>query len=188
MSLSSSSTISGISRIWRAMPSRSDRRLQPLIDEALVRGMLIDDHHAVAGLRHDIGFVHLRARGPERAVEQIGRNLRHARARIGGRRDRLERLLRGFRESERGIAVGRESCGAAGERRQSQLARGMAAGRNAAMVASPPPDEARRASPRQRLAQRADDQRAHEAGIAKAHLGLGGMHVHIHFARIERHE
>ena len=37
----------------------------------------------------------------------------------------------------------------------------------------------------QRLLQRADDQPAHEAGIAEAHLGLGRMHVDVHLARIE---
>ena len=35
----------------------------------------------------------------------------------------------------------------------------------------------------QRMAGRADDQAAHQARIAEAHLGLGGMDVHIHLLR-----
>ena len=35
---------------------------------------------------------------------------------------------------------------------------------------------------RQRMAQRADDQAAHQAGIAEAHLGLGRMDVHVDLA------
>ena len=52
-----------------------ERRLQALVDDALVGGMLIDDHQPVAGLRHDIGRVHLRARGTQRSIEQIGDGL-----------------------------------------------------------------------------------------------------------------
>ena len=32
--------------------------------------------------------------------------------------------------------------------------------------------------------QRADDQPAHQPGIAEAHFRLGGMHIHIHESRI----
>jgi len=39
-----------------------DRGFQPFIDDALMRGVLIDDDDSVAGLRDDIGFVQLRAR------------------------------------------------------------------------------------------------------------------------------
>ena len=34
-----------------------------------MRGVLIDDDEAVARLRHDVSFVHLRARRPERMIE-----------------------------------------------------------------------------------------------------------------------
>ena len=37
-----------------------------------MRGVLVDDHESVAGLRYDIGLVDLRARRPQRTVEQIG--------------------------------------------------------------------------------------------------------------------
>ena len=32
------------------------------------------------------------------------------------------------------------------------------------------------------------DQRAHQAGVAEAHLGLGRMHVGVDLARLQRHE
>ena len=38
-----------------------ERPLHALVDEALMRGVLIDDDDAVVGLRDDIGVVQLRA-------------------------------------------------------------------------------------------------------------------------------
>ena len=63
-------------------------------------GVLVDDDQAVAGLRHDIGLVDLRARGAERAVEQIGGGLR-LEAHIGGRRADVEGGLARFGERGR---------------------------------------------------------------------------------------
>ena len=37
-----------------------------------MRGVLIDDDETVARLRHDVGVVHLRARGAERVFERVG--------------------------------------------------------------------------------------------------------------------
>ena len=45
-------------------------RLQPLVDEALVRRVLVDDDDAVARLGDDIVLVQLRAGGAERPVLQ----------------------------------------------------------------------------------------------------------------------
>ena len=56
------------------------------------------------------------------------------------------------------------------------------------MVASPPVVAARPPSRVSASRKRADDQAAHQAGIAEAHLGLGRMHVHVDLARIERDE
>src|ERR1700743_517845 len=39
-----------------------------------MRGMLVNDKEAVAGLRDDIRLVNLRTCRPERAIEQIGRS------------------------------------------------------------------------------------------------------------------
>ena len=78
---SPSSTTSGSSSTWRFTPSALELRLQPLIDQPLVRGMLVDDHHALGGLRHDIGLVQLRARRAQRIVEAIGRGFGRRRMR-----------------------------------------------------------------------------------------------------------
>jgi hypothetical protein len=45
-----------------------------------------------------------------------------------------------------------------------------------------------RTVPRKRLLERVHDQRAHESGIAKAHFGLGRMHVDIDLTRRNRDE
>ena len=63
-----------------------DRRLHSLIDDALMRGMLIDDDEPVAGLRHDIGLVDLRARSTQRPPDLLGRRLKTFNPRIGRRR------------------------------------------------------------------------------------------------------
>ena len=60
------------------------RGLHALIDDALVRGVLIDDHDAVARLRHDVSLVQLRARSAERAVDEIGRGFGDDRASAAG--------------------------------------------------------------------------------------------------------
>ena len=44
------------------------RRLQPLVDQPLVRGVLVDDHHAVGGLGDQVGLVQLRPGDAERQV------------------------------------------------------------------------------------------------------------------------
>ena len=76
-----------------------ERGLHALVDQPLMRGVLIDDHQPVAGLRDDVGVVHLRAGGAERTVEQIGRGLGHLDAGGRGRRADVERGLRGFGEA-----------------------------------------------------------------------------------------
>ncbi len=42
--------------------------LQLLVQQPFVRGMLVDDHHAFAGLRHDVGLVQLSARHAQREI------------------------------------------------------------------------------------------------------------------------
>ena len=155
-----------------------------------MRGVLVDDDDAVARLRHDIGLVHLRARGAERPVEQVGRRLAAMRARVGRRRADIESGLRGLGEAgsdgQRGAAAARRH----GPRRRAppvpaRRGRGATAGRNAAIVALPPVRRCALAVARERLLQRAHDQRAHQAGVAEAHLGLGRMHVDVDLARID---
>ena len=89
-----------MSRICRAHAAFRDRGLELLVDDALVRGVLVDDDEAVAGLRHDIGLVHLRARRAERMIEQFvgrrgfGERLRADLAQIGRRAADVESGLR----------------------------------------------------------------------------------------------
>ena len=100
-----------------------ERRFQSLIDDALMRGVLVDDNEAVAGLRDDIGLVDLRPCRAERAVEQVGGRL-FLKPNIGGRRADIEGRLAGLGERGRGGALkaGCDPTGKAGERRQSQFA------------------------------------------------------------------
>ncbi len=171
-----------------------ERGLHALVDQPLVGGVLVDDDEAVAGLRHDVGVVHLGARGAERAVEQVGRGLGDLDAGGGGRGADVEHGLRGFgkarigRSSRRATAP-RGGSGRDGERRQSKLPRrGSAAGRNAAMVALPPVEAARwpsRASPSFSACIRSARTRR---VVAEAHLGLGRVHVDVDLARRQRHE
>src|SRR5262249_14821025 len=42
-----------------------DRFLQSLINDAFMRGVLVDDHQAFGGLGNDVGIMNLSARGPE---------------------------------------------------------------------------------------------------------------------------
>ena len=117
------------------------RRLQPLVDEALVRGVLVDDDDAVAGLRDDIGLVHLRARGAERPVEQVGRRLGDLDARVGRRAADIEGRLRRFGKADGAAATRRAPPRIADAPASAPIpgpARRMPAGRNAAMVALPP--------------------------------------------------
>ena len=61
--------------------------LQPLIDEALMRSVLIDDDEGGLGLGDDEGVVHLRPRGAER----IGDGVALVGARMGGARSAWRR-------------------------------------------------------------------------------------------------
>ena len=52
-----------------------------------MRGVLIDDHDAVARLRHDVGLVQLRPCGAQRPVDEIGQRRLGGRAGIGARHE-----------------------------------------------------------------------------------------------------
>ncbi len=156
-----------------------------------MRGVLIDDDDAVARLRHDIGFVHLRAGSAERPVEQLGRGEIDACVGGGGSAD-VERRLRRLRQAWRVAAPSHRHAAridrprrrlppvpaAAPRQRRTERGNGRAAaGRRGALAFAG-----------ERLLQRADEQAAHEAAVAEAHLGLGRMHVDVDLARIERDE
>ncbi len=69
---SSSSTTSGSSSAWLATPPPCIARAHPLEDEALVRGMLVDEDEPVLGLGDDIGFRDLPAGDAEGEVYRLG--------------------------------------------------------------------------------------------------------------------
>ena len=84
--------------------------LEPLVDDALMRRVLVDDDHSVLGLGDDVVPMHLRPRRAERSGKV---------ALVGQRR------LDGAREgasSAKLACAGSASRGAAGEARQSQRA------------------------------------------------------------------
>ena len=62
----SRSTISGVSMICRSTPRVDLFPLQPLVDEALMGGMLIDDDETVSRLRDDVILMQLGARSAKR--------------------------------------------------------------------------------------------------------------------------
>ncbi len=85
-----------------------ERPLQPLIDEALMRGVLIDDDQRVLGLGDDEGVVDLRARRAERIGGAESIVLGEVPARIGARlSERRERRLGPLGEAEAAVA---ETC------------------------------------------------------------------------------
>src|SRR6185503_14093014 len=81
--------------------------LQALIDQALMRGVLIDDDERILGLGDDEGVVDLRPRGSERIERPLRIVLRDGAARVRARLgESTERGLRGFGEAKRGSAAG----------------------------------------------------------------------------------
>jgi hypothetical protein len=78
-------------------------RLHALHDEAFVGGVLVDDDDAVAGLGHDVGFVHLGPGGAQREVEGV---------------DDLGRGASGFRQGRAGVVVAFVAGGGLGQTRQ----------------------------------------------------------------------
>ena len=155
------------------------------MNKPLMGGVLVDQHEAaIGGDGDDVGVEHLRDRraegegdvrdrgglGGERPVEAVRRR-EHPR---GGRTERQPRLshparltcrhrMRARHQPQR--RAGLHQMGAEHQRRRRPGTGGQGA---------PEP---------------ADDQRPHSVGVAKAHLGLGGMHVHVHLVgrQIEEH-
>ena len=170
-----------------------ERGLHALVDDALMRGVLVDDDEAVARLRHDVGLVHLRARGAERPVEQIGRGLGALDARVGRRPRRRRTPPARLRQSRAGAAPCATRCASAAAAPASAASRRRRAaaaptGRNAAMVALPPVVAARWPSRASASFSARTISAAHQPAVAEAHLGLGRMHVDVDLARLERDE
>ena len=83
-------------------------KLEPLVDDALMRGVLVDDDDAVSRLRYDVILVQLRPRRAKRSGEVA----------LAGQGSRRRRGGRDFGEAA--LCAGSASRGAAGEARQSQ--------------------------------------------------------------------
>ena len=102
----SRSTISGRQQHLPLDPALLALKLQPLIDDALVRGVLVDDDDAVARLRDDVILVQLRPRRAKRSreVALVGR--------AAGARARTARTSAKLRLRGLGEACGRGGRGA----------------------------------------------------------------------------
>ena len=152
----SAANVAGTSSGWTG--ARSRRGLEPLVDDALVRGMHVDEHEAVAVLRQDVDAVQLREREAERmrvvgggtrrprlrgvvasaeqACVEAGGLAGHRRARVRVRRRRLRGAPRQT-TARRGVGVG---IALRRERRHVRATR-------ARVVRPPRPPAARRPSP-----------------------------------------
>ena len=164
-----------------------DRGFEFFVDDAFMGGVLIDNDEAVAGLRHDVSLMHLRARGPERVIERIGETdcgfsgeVRiEPGAEIGFRHTDLECGLRRFSET---AAARQRPCRARTFLPRTKGGNGCtAAGRRRARTVTG-----------ERRFQRVHDQGANQAGIAKAHFRFRRVHVDVDLARRkldkQRHE
>ena len=166
------------------------------IDEALMGGVLVDDDQPVARLRHDIGLMDLRPRRAERGLAVRARGLEIIRARLrihvlkrplaGPLESRLRRLVETGVDRRR-IARRRVVRGRGGRAPPVPVRRPVRS-----KVAPREKIEGGRAICRRRAVQRAgkrlfqgaDDEAAHQAAVAKAHLRLGRMHIDVDLMRI----
>ena len=139
--------------------ARVERALQPLHQDALVRRVHVDEHEPRLVLRQDVNAVQL----PERKAE----------------RRRLLALARGQRRRGRGHErVVRRRRLRQGERRLDADRLRHAGVR----------DRRLRRARRERALERMPHELVHGPRVAKAHLDLGRMHVHIDRARVEIEE
>ena len=133
--------------------------------------VLVDDDDGGSRLRNDIGFVELRARRPERPIEEIGRGRLGAGTQVhGGLGKRLERGLHRLGETGRHLRARlppdgvRRPCCAPGQRLER---------RRAALCAREMPGRL------ERVAHGADEKGAHAGPVAEAHLGFRGVDVDV---------
>ena len=155
-----------------------------------MRGVLVDDDQAVLGLRHDVVGVELRARGAERARERRRIRGGNAGARVRGRTvEDGEARLRLLGKAA-GIAGAAQPCQPPPCRCRSAAARSRRAPQAGKRQASRrrPLAAARKPCSAKRVADRADDQPAHHAGIAEAHLELRRMDVDVELGGVELEE
>ena len=93
-SSSGRSTISGRSSICEGTARECSAFFKRLVDQPLMRRMLVDDDERIPGLRDDVVLMHLRARRTQRRAEQRLGRLGLAGTRIGaGQRPGIEGRL-----------------------------------------------------------------------------------------------
>ncbi len=172
------------------------RRLHPLVDQPLMGGVLVDDHHAVAGLRHDIGLVDLGARGAERPVDRVGLGFDSCmRASADGPPTSNAAWAASAKPAgapASAVAYATEPWVAGNDRaggfRQSHPPNRGGLGRNACDGGGAAGRRRARAVAQERVLQRPHDHRAHQPAVAKPHLGLGGMDVHVDLVGVDGDE
>ncbi len=151
------------------------RRLQPLVDDALVRGVLVDDDQPVIGLRDDVVRVKLRAGGAERTREHRSRRAPASAARASADgRSMTAKAACSSSPKPRGSAPPSRASRAAVAVLARRTRRRAASGRKAASVLAPTLPRGAEAVRRQRLADRADDEPAHQAGSRKRTSSFAG--------------
>ena len=182
----------------RRQRPRTHRLLQRLVDQPLMRGMLVDDDERIARSARRCssrGSARAPHRAPPRAtVSSTATEPARASPLSSGPASNAacavspKPLLQRPRRRACEIVAGRRGSGA--ERR---VERAVAVGAARMRIGGRPgPERAHHlrsagrcradAGAGQRLADRADDQPAHQAGIAEAHIGLGRMHVDVDIA------
>ena len=168
---------------------RAEAGLQPLVDDALVRGVHVDDHQALRVLGQDVDAAELRERAAERPVVAGRRRRRRGAARgaVAARRRPRQRAAAGSRREQRACGQRRRARLPSRPRRRPRRepgrrrarGRGARAGATSRRRVRPAAAPARRARQRQRVLDRMPHRLVHLARVAEAHLDLGRVHVHV---------
>ena len=146
--------------------------LEALIDQPLMGGMGIDDDHARLGLGDDVVFMELRAGGTQGAGGRLGQCCALFDAGGGGPGGGRFGQMRGLpiaRADQAGLAGAVHLVDARRRRLGPERAQHAVADGGGALWPGPG----------QRMAQACDDKPAHQIGVAKTDLGLGGVDIHI---------
>ena len=168
---SSSSTISGNSRRLARHAVRGERLLHPLVDQPLMRRVLVDEHDPGRRSRRGCRSRAI-APAPCRAAPPpvpARRCLRHPARRkslaLSARAATGSAAAAGTQSAARHAAASRRARAERGERGGGDRRRGAMPGGG------------------ERVAQGADDQAAHQRRVAEPHLGLGRMDVDVDLVR-----
>ena len=167
-----------------------DRLLHTLIYDAFMRGVLIDNDEAVAGLRDNVGLMNLGSRCAQWPIDLVSRGLKTCDRGIRCRFADVKSSLRWFRKTDCNAATHRRKTGGPCRRsppvigaptrcrgRTKRSNGGGAAGRCRALTFT-----------FQCVFQRAHNKATHKRAVAKTHFGLRRVHIHVNLSCIERNE